>query len=72
MSAYAQATQSLPHHWSSPEDWRRLLELFLLEKAAYEIGYEAANRPSWLGVPLRGLAALVEQLLPAWPTKTEA
>ena len=72
MSAYAQATQSLPHHWSSPEDWRRLLELFLLEKAAYEIGYEAANRPSWLGVPLRGLAALTEQLMPSWPTKTEA
>ena len=27
-----------------------LLDLFLLEKAAYEICYEAANRPAWLPV----------------------
>jgi maltose alpha-D-glucosyltransferase/alpha-amylase len=72
ISAYVQATQSLPHHWSSPEDWQRLLELFLLEKAAYEIGYEAANRPSWLGVPLRGLAALAARVLPGWPAKEQA
>ena len=35
-----------------------LLDLFLIEKAAYEIGYEAANRPTWIGVPLAGLARL--------------
>ena len=40
-----------------------LLELFTLEKAAYEICYEAANRPSWLSVPLRGLAQVAERLL---------
>ena len=33
-----------------------LLDLFLIEKAAYEIGYEAANRPTWLPIPLHGLA----------------
>ena len=38
------------------------LELFVLEKTVYEIAYEAANRPAWLGVPLRGLAAIVDQL----------
>ena len=31
-----------------------------------------ADRPTWLGVPLRGLAALAEQLLPNWPAKAEA
>jgi maltose alpha-D-glucosyltransferase/alpha-amylase len=41
-----------------------LLDLFLLEKAAYEVRYEAANRPAWLGVPLRGLAALADRLAP--------
>jgi maltose alpha-D-glucosyltransferase/alpha-amylase len=40
-----------------------LLDLFLVEKAAYEIGYEAANRPSWIGVPLAGLAALATRIL---------
>jgi len=33
-----------------------LLNLFLVEKAAYEVCYEAANRPEWIGIPLQGLA----------------
>jgi maltose alpha-D-glucosyltransferase/alpha-amylase len=40
-----------------------LLYLFLIEKAAYEIVYEAANRPTWIDVPLHGLARLTEELL---------
>jgi maltose alpha-D-glucosyltransferase/alpha-amylase len=39
-----------------------LLSLFLIEKAAYEVGYEAANRPSWLPIPVRGLWSLVDDL----------
>ncbi|WP_341990996.1 maltose alpha-D-glucosyltransferase [Azorhizobium sp. AG788] len=41
---------------------RPLLDLFLLEKAAYEIGYEAANRPAWIGLPVRGLHGLASRL----------
>ena len=40
-----------------------LLDLFTIEKAAYEICYEAANRPAWLSVPLRGLGLLADRLL---------
>jgi maltose alpha-D-glucosyltransferase/alpha-amylase len=40
-----------------------LLDLFLIEKAAYEIGYEAANRPTWLRVPLAGLSRLLHRVL---------
>jgi len=40
-----------------------LLDLFILEKAAYEIAYEAANRPHWIGVPVAGLARAAERLL---------
>jgi maltose alpha-D-glucosyltransferase/alpha-amylase len=40
-----------------------LLDLFLVEKAAYEIRYEATNRPDWIGVPLRGLSALAARLV---------
>jgi maltose alpha-D-glucosyltransferase/alpha-amylase len=38
-----------------------LLRLFMIEKAAYEIAYEAANRPDWLSTPLCGLSALTEK-----------
>jgi len=39
-----------------------LLDLMLVEKAAYEVVYEATNRPKWLPIPLRGLAAVCERL----------
>jgi maltose alpha-D-glucosyltransferase / alpha-amylase len=42
---------------------KNLLQLFLLEKAGYEIAYEAANRPSWIDVPLHGMAQLVTHLV---------
>jgi len=40
-----------------------LLALFLLHKAAYEICYEAANRPAWLDLPLRGFAEMMDRLI---------
>ena len=46
---------------------RRLLDLFLIEKAAYEIAYEAANRPTWIAVPLHGLSRLMKRILHADP-----
>jgi predicted trehalose synthase len=33
----------------------RALAVLELEKAAYEVVYEANNRPDWLPIPLRGL-----------------
>jgi maltose alpha-D-glucosyltransferase / alpha-amylase len=41
------------------EDTRILLELHLLEKAIYELGYELNNRPSWVGIPLQGISKLL-------------
>jgi maltose alpha-D-glucosyltransferase/alpha-amylase len=35
---------------------RRIIEAFAIDKAAYEIVYESANRPDWIDIPLRGLA----------------
>jgi maltose alpha-D-glucosyltransferase/alpha-amylase len=40
-----------------------MLDLFLIEKSAYEICYEAANRPAWLPIPLGGLFELVQKVL---------
>lgn len=40
-----------------------VLDLYLLEKAAYEVAYEAANRPDWLAVPAAGLTRIADRLL---------
>jgi maltose alpha-D-glucosyltransferase/alpha-amylase len=40
-----------------------LLDFFLIEKAAYEVNYEAANRPNWLSIPVSGLARIANRLL---------
>jgi maltose alpha-D-glucosyltransferase/alpha-amylase len=42
-----------------------LLDFFIVEKAAYELAYEAANRPAWLWIPIRGLSRLATRVLPA-------
>jgi maltooligosyltrehalose trehalohydrolase len=34
------------------------LELFVLQKALYELDYEMNNRPGWVGAPLDGILAL--------------
>ncbi len=36
-----------------------LLELFLLEKAMYELAYEIDNRPDWIRIPLAGLLRVI-------------
>ena len=40
-------------------DCDRLLGLFVLEKAVYELAYELNNRPDWVEVPLAGLLELL-------------
>lgn len=44
---------------AEPAEFWKLLELHLLEKAIYEVGYELNNRPAWVGIPLSGIAALL-------------
>jgi maltose alpha-D-glucosyltransferase / alpha-amylase len=40
-----------------------LLDLFLIDKAAYEVAYEAANRPDWMHVPVAGLVRAATRIL---------
>jgi maltose alpha-D-glucosyltransferase/alpha-amylase len=36
-----------------------LIELYVLEKAFYEVGYELNNRPEWVDIPLQGLLQML-------------
>jgi maltose alpha-D-glucosyltransferase/alpha-amylase len=44
--------------YASLDDARGLLDLFVLEKALYELRYELGNRPEWAVIPLQGVLAL--------------
>jgi len=37
-----------------------LLNLLILDKAVYEIGYEIANRPNWVGIPVQAVVELLQ------------
>ena len=41
-----------------PAEFGKLLDLFLLEKALYEIRYELNSRPGWVRIPMLGLLSL--------------
>jgi maltokinase len=42
---------------------RTMLTIFELEKAVYELRYELNNRPDWVGIPVAGIARLLEEPL---------
>ena len=60
IEGYGAATAGMAHQWKDKDGESAALELFTLEKAAYEVIYEAENRPSWLAVPLQGLRGLLQ------------
>jgi maltose alpha-D-glucosyltransferase / alpha-amylase len=43
------------------KDLRLLLEVYLLDKAVYELRYELDNRPAWAGIPARGIVRLIDE-----------
>jgi len=58
LEGYGKAAEGVASIPADPDGFRATLELFLLEKALYELRYEMANRPDWVEIPLRGLLEL--------------
>ncbi len=44
---------------TDPSTAQQLLDLFLLEKALYELRYELNNRPEWARIPITGLSQIL-------------
>ncbi len=55
LEAYYGTCGSAPFLPAADEDRQLLLDLFILEKAIYEVAYELNSRPNWLPIPLNGL-----------------
>jgi trehalose synthase-fused probable maltokinase len=60
LDGYRAAIGDCASYPSEPDQAQRLLELFVLEKAFYEMSYELANRPSWLRIPLEGIRSILD------------
>ena len=43
----------------------KLLAVFELEKAVYELRYELNNRPQWLPIPVAGIVRMLAEEVPA-------
>ena len=63
LAAYRAGHAESATQWATEANERALLDLFLLEKAAYEICYETSNRPDWLGIPVDGLARIAARII---------
>lgn len=62
LRAYKTTAVTLGHRWQHAAGQEALIKLFTLEKAAYEIAYEATNRPTWIRIPLQGLMDIAHEL----------
>jgi maltose alpha-D-glucosyltransferase/alpha-amylase len=58
MEGYRGAIGDAPSWPADPDEALRLVRLFTIQKIFYEVAYEAANRPTWLRIPLSGILDL--------------
>ncbi|MGH9544735.1 MAG: maltose alpha-D-glucosyltransferase, partial [Terriglobales bacterium] len=61
LKAYLEISGTATFIPTDREELALLLDLYLLDKAVYELGYELNNRPSWVGIPLDGILQLLRE-----------
>jgi len=59
LKGYFEATRQSAFMPKSRAEIALMLDIYLLEKAIYELNYELNNRPDWLSVPLEGILGLL-------------
>ncbi|MGB7169896.1 MAG: maltose alpha-D-glucosyltransferase [Acidobacteriaceae bacterium] len=58
LGSYRETVLGAPIVPEAPEDFQALLEIYMLDKALYELVYELNNRPAWIRIPLHGILSL--------------
>ena len=61
LDGYREAIVGCSSYPTDPSDAQALLDLFVLEKAFYEVSYELANRTGWLGIPIDGIRGIIDR-----------
>jgi maltose alpha-D-glucosyltransferase/alpha-amylase len=61
LKGYFEATRKSAFLPKSAGELKLMLEIYLLEKAVYELGYELNNRPDWVSVPVEGILGLLAE-----------
>jgi trehalose synthase-fused probable maltokinase len=59
LGQYYETSGAAPFLPAGAQARAKLLEVYLLGKAVYELGYELNNRPAWVGIPLEGISRLL-------------
>lgn len=59
-AAWREGVAGSPAAPADDREARALLDLFVIEKAVYEVGYELDHRPTWVSIPIEGLLSLLE------------
>jgi maltose alpha-D-glucosyltransferase/alpha-amylase len=58
LRAYRAASQNAVLVPADTADFKKLLDMYLLDKALYELLYELNNRPTWVRIPIEGILSL--------------
>ncbi|OGS28188.1 MAG: maltose alpha-D-glucosyltransferase [Elusimicrobia bacterium RIFOXYB2_FULL_48_7] len=48
---------------SGQKQLENMLDIYMLEKAVYELGYELNNRPDWILIPMNGITSILKKEL---------
>jgi maltose alpha-D-glucosyltransferase/alpha-amylase len=60
LKGYLEATANASFAPKSADEFNLMLNIHMLEKAIYELGYELNNRPGWVDIPIAGILRMVK------------